>query len=78
MLDCLETAQAVNLVIGIEHLSISINMLNTTSIKWNMNRFGVVLKFAACAMTFVPLNKASHHTGVLYKLFYSHGCQVPT
>ncbi len=41
----LETAWVVTLIAGIEHLSISITQidgLNTTSIKWDLYRFGVV------------------------------------
>ncbi len=36
----LEMAWVVKLTNGIEHLSISINGSNTTSIKWNINKFG--------------------------------------
>ncbi len=44
-----ETAWVVKMAVGIERPSISItwiNGINTTSIKWDINRFGVVLKFA--------------------------------
>ncbi len=45
-----ETAWVVKLTIEIEHLSISINGLNTTSIKWDINKFGVVLKIHLTAL----------------------------
>jgi hypothetical protein len=55
----------VILIVRIEHLSISItriNGFNTTSIRWDMNRFGWSKNMLDSAMTFVPLNEASHHT----------------
>ncbi len=44
----MEIAWVVKLTVGIEQLRIlitQINGLNTTSIKWDVNRFGVVLNF---------------------------------
>ncbi len=53
--EALETEWVATLTAGIEHQIISITRihgLNTTSIKWDINRFGVVLKNAGLCHDF--------------------------
>jgi hypothetical protein len=48
-------AWVVKMAVGIERPSISIawiNGINKTSIKWDINRFGVVLKFVGLCYDF--------------------------
>jgi hypothetical protein len=42
----LEMALVVTLTVGIEQQCILIKGLNTTLIKWDKNRFGIILKIA--------------------------------
>jgi hypothetical protein len=48
----LEMALVVTLTVGIEQQCILIKGLNTILIKWDKNRFGVVLKFAGLCRDF--------------------------
>ncbi len=55
VLERFEMAWVVKMTIEIEHLIILINRINgvnTMSIKWDINRFGVVLKFAGLCRDF--------------------------
>jgi hypothetical protein len=59
----LEMAWVVNLTIGIEHLSISINGLNISSIKKDINRYGGGHKICwTVPWLLFPLTK--HHTTI--------------